>query len=352
MDRLLAAGGLAVLAAAATGQEVAQPRIESFQYASSVDGTAPLWADVGYVPDGRAKPLVAVMHGYSGDRSAVALDVQELAAEGVFAVAPDMRGHGASAGRFDSGGVEVCDLVDALLAAAARWPDEADPRNLNVVGYSGGGGNALAAAVRFPDMLHVAVSFFGISDYGWWYRSGGRPDCNEVMVAALGGTPDEVPAVYGARNFTAAAGNNGRTRLHLFWDEEETACPPGMIERFLATYHLAGYDRATTHVSHAGEERRWIHDYRAGNRDLSAADPLFLTDVKAAPGTLDLRAHGRLVVPGYVITRHFQVWIEDGQRGVATVEYDLTGERPHVTVVENPFGLQVRVVERGLWDRE
>jgi len=350
MARLLMMGSLAVLAFGAAGQETHGLRTESFSYAGTVDGTTPLWADAGYLADGKPKPLVAVMHGYSGDRHAVALDVQELAAEGVFAVAPDMRG-GESAGRFDSGGVEVCDIVDALLAAAARWPDETDPTNLNVVGYSGGGGNALAAMVRFPDLFHVAVSFFGISDYGWWYRSSGRPDCNERMVAALGGTPEELPQVYAARNFTAAAGNNGRTRLHLFWDEEERACPPGMTEEFLDVYRLAGHDRATVHLSHRADGRRWRHNYRAGNRDLSAADPLFLADIRAAPGPLDLPPRGRLVVPGYLITRHFQVWVEDGQRGVATIEYDLTGEAPRVTVVENPFGLQVRVVPHGLWER-
>lgn len=318
-------------------------RRETFHYVSSVDGTGPLYADVAYRADGRPKPVVVVMHGYSGSRQAVALDLEELAMQGVFAVAPDLRGQGDSAGKWDSGGLEIHDLVDAILEGVRRYPPEVDAANLNVVGYSGGGGNAIAAAVRFPDLFHVAVSFFGITDYAFWYRSRGRPDCNERMVAALGGPPEALPEVYAARNANLAVGNNGWTRLHFFWDESETMCPPAMVEAFLKGYRAHGFNRAATHLSREGDDKRWIHNYRAGNRDLSAADALFLLDVLApVPPGPRLPPRGRLTVCGYLVTRYFQVWIENGQRGVVTVSYDLDG--PHVEVVDNPAGHAVRIL--------
>jgi|YNPNPStandDraft_1061719.scaffolds.fasta_scaffold27104_2 dienelactone hydrolase len=332
------------LASALAGRtEAAAFRQETFHYASSVDGTGPLYADVRYRADGRPKPVVVVMHGYSGSRQAVSLDLEELAAQGVFAMAPDLRGQGDSAGKWDSGGLEIHDLVDAILEGVKRYPGEVQATHLNVVGYSGGGGNAIAAAVRFPDLFHVAVSFFGITDYAYWYHSQGRPDCNERMVAALGGPPEALPEVYAARNANLAAGNNGWTRLHFFWDESETMCPPAMIETFLAGYRAHGFDRAVTHVTGEGDARRWIHHYRAGNRDLSAADALYLPDIFAPlPPGPRLPPRGRLTVCGYLVTRAFQVWIEDGQRGVVTVDYDLAG--PRVRVVENPRGYTVRVL--------
>jgi len=342
---LLLAVVLGLWGCPSAAQGSGEPQPASFTYTSRVDGTGPLWADVAYVPDGQPKPLLAVMHGFAGDRALVAQDIRDLAVEGVFAVAPDMRGCGSSAGEFDGCGLQVCDLVDALTEAARLWPGEADAANLNVVGYSGGGGNAIAAAVRFPDLFQVVVSFFGISDYAYWYAHGATAaDCGQ-MRAACGGDPALVPDAYAARCLVPAAGNNGCSSLRFFWDEEEQRCPPAMIEAFLDVYRLAGHSRATTHVSQVGDEHRWVHGYRSSKPDLAAADPIFLADVPTPPGSLELPPVGRLVVPGYLITRWFQVWVEDGRQGVVTVDYNLTGSLPQVTVVDNPYDLRVRIVD-------
>ncbi len=324
------------------------PDRKTFDYASRVDGTAPLLADVAYVADGRRKPLLVVMHGYGGGREAVSLDLRELAPRGVFALAPDMRGRGGSAGRWDSGGLDVHDILDAVLAALARYPDEIDARNLNIVGYSGGGGNAIACMVRFPDLFQTAVSFFGISDYGGWHRSGGRPDCNQWMEAALDGTPDQVPGLFEARNAIPSAGNARCGRLHFFWDEDETMCPPAQVQAWLEGHCRTGLANAAVHISRRGDAKRWIHNYRTGNADLSAADDLYLPDVLAPKAASpSLPPVGRLVVPGYLVTRRFQVWIADGQRGQVTVAYDLTGPSPVIRVTDNPRRHAVRIKSAG-----
>jgi pimeloyl-ACP methyl ester carboxylesterase len=325
---------------------------QTIKYNSSADGTGPLLADVAMLPDGKPKPLLVVMHGYNGSKADVAQDLRELSARGVVAVAPDMRGRGGSRGKWDSGGLDVHDILDSVLETVRRYPKEIDARNLNVVGYSGGGGNAIACAVRFPDVFRTCVSFFGISDYAWWHRSKARPDCNEAMEHALGGTPDAVPEVYEARNATAAAGN-ALARLHFFWDARETNCPPQMIRDFLEAYRKSGRSDACDHESKPGDARRWQHGYRSGNRDLSAADEIFLKDVlvpDAAPPKLPRT--GKLVVNGYLVTRHFSVWIGDSRKGPVkgrvTVEYDLTGARPVVKVVENPRKYKVSIEDSPL----
>ncbi len=317
---------------------------ETFQYVSSADMTGPLLADVCFGRTGKPKPLVVVMHGYSGCRKDVAADIHDLALRGVVAVAPDMRGRGGSAGRWDSGGLDVHDILDAVVATFEKYAGEVDTMRLNIVGYSGGGGNAIACMVRFPDLFRTAVSFFGISNYGWWYKSKGRPDCNDIMEKVLGGRPDQIPEVYEARNFIPAAANACCGRLHFFWDEEETQCPPAMVEEWLSVHRAAGLENALTHVSRKSDVRRWIHAYRTVNADLKFADDIFLADfVRQVESDERLPACGRLVVPGYLVTRHFQVWIEDGQRGKVVVEYDLRGRSPVVKVVENPGGYSVYV---------
>jgi len=321
--------------------------VETFEYTSSVDGARPLYADASFRADGKPKPLLVVMHGYNGSRMDVRMDVTELSAKGVFAVAPDCRGRGGSAGVWDSGRFDVHDILDATLAAVKQYPADIDPRNLNIVGYSGGGGNTIACAVRFPDLFQTCVSFFGISDYAWWHRSNGRPDCNAVMEEALGGPPEAIPEVYTARNANPAAANATLARLHFFWDEEETQCPVAMVEEFIANYRSAGLTNVAVHVSHRGDANRWHHGYRSDHGSLrDAADSLFLPDVLAEKSSSPrLAPRGRLVVPGYLVTRRFQVWIEDGRQGQAVVEYDLRGRKPALRVVENPGNHKIRLLE-------
>ena len=323
---------------------------ETFAYHSSVDGTGPLYADIAFIPDGKLKPLLVVMHGYHNPRQAVALDVQQLAALGVVALAPDMRGQGDSAGRFDSGAVEIHDIVDAISHAVSAYKGVVDPDNINLVGYSGGGANALSVATKFPDLLRVAVSFFGISDYALWYETKGRPDCSEIMVRTVGGTPDEVPARYEARNTLLAAGNNGLTRIHLFWDAEETGCPPILDTEFIAASRAAGHDNLVIHETQPGDAVRWIHNYRAHELQLQHGDALFVPEILA--GTTPppkLPPKGELVAAGYVVTKAFSVWVGDGTEGWVRVAYDLTGAEAKVEVVENPRGCEVRVEASRSW---
>lgn len=315
----------------------------TIQYSSSFDGTQPLLADVRFAPNGLKKPVVLIMHGYSGDRKACRLDLEELSQRGVVAITPDMRGRGGSAGTWDSGGLDVHDAVDAALAAIREFPDEADASNINIVGYSGGGGNAIAAGCRFPDLFNTAVSFFGIPDYAGWWRDNTRPDCMKIMQEILG-TPDDQPANYEARDMIPAAGNAMKTLWWFFWDSEETMCPPSCVEAWMSAHAAAGGETRRS-VTGPGDAARWIHNYRSGNRDLSLADDLFMPGINAGPvgGGLGLPPVGELVVPGYLVTRRFRVVVADGGRGGVRIRYRFDGAKAQVEVIDNPRDLPVRI---------
>lgn len=328
-----------------------KPLLRMLRYASSADGTRPLLADLCFVPTPRRLPLIVVLHGYNGDRRAVRPDILRLAARGFFAVAPDLRGRGGSGGRWDSGGLDVLDIRDAVLAALQKYADQIDPANLNVLGYSGGGGNAIACFVRFPDLFRVAVSFFGIPDYAAWHRSRGRPDCNRIMEATLGGPPRRLPALYAARNAIPAAGNNGQTRLHLFWDAAETACPGAMDEAFVRASRAAGHRNIVTHRSRVRDALRWHHGYSTQHPELIAAEERFLPEMlRGSIPPPELPHAGRLVVPGYLVTRRFALWLSPakhpellGQSGTAEVDYtlDVTGARFQVRALTPGHHLRI-----------
>lgn len=342
---LVGIAGLLLTGRSVVAQGVAdETRFERLTYRSSVDGTAPLHADVAFRPGTGRKPVLLVMHGYTGTRKHVTADLKQLAPKEIFVIAPDLRGCGDSAGRWDSGGLDVHDIVDAARAALERWPEETDAKRVSVLGYSGGGGNAISCAVRFPDVFSTCISFFGISDYAEWHRSRSRADMIRRLEAALGGTPEAVPDQYAARNANAAAGNVVSGRVHLFWDVEERNCPPKMVEEFVRNHHLAGGNRVEAHISRPGDTARWRHGYRSAIDDLAKADAVFLPSVtRAVEGGLDLPKRGRLVVPGYLVTRRFSVWVEDGTRGAVTVDYDQRGEEVRVDVVENLGDWKVRI---------
>src|SRR6059058_6416292 len=102
---------------------VARPIVEEdFSYHSSRDGVGPLWATAVYDPMGAELPVVVVMHGYQGEGADTLETCERLARKGCLALAVDMRGRGESAGRRDSGGVEILDIYDAIVEAARRFP--------------------------------------------------------------------------------------------------------------------------------------------------------------------------------------------------------------------------------------
>jgi len=321
-------------------------RIQTLKYASSVDGTK-LVFDACFKPSSQKLPLIAVLHGYSGSKEHCRSDIVRLAEKGVFAIAPDIRGRGASAGKFDSGGLDAMDIYDAVQACCRKFAGQIDASNLNVIGYSGGGGNVFSCFARFPDTYRVAASFFGVPDYAELYRTTNRSDVKRILVATLGGTPRQKSAAYAARNFTPAAGNNRQTRFHIFWDEKETACPGSLDEGFIRV----GHRNCVRHRSRPRDQYRWRHGYTTDSPDLVNAENLFVPEIlKRRVPAPQLPSAGTLIVPGYVVTRHFQIWVQPekqpallGRSGVAKVEYRLGAGRPEFRVLSVSRGHFVRL---------
>ncbi len=68
-----------------------------------------------------------------------------------------------------------------------------------------------------------------------------------------------------------------------------------------------------------------------------------MPDVKSQGGaSLELPRSGRLVVPGYLVTRRFSVWIGDGQQGRCEISYEQGSPGTQIRVLSNPSGIPIR----------
>ena len=297
---------------------------ESLVYGSSVSHLAPLKAWTAHRPDGKPKPVVVLMHGFGepilrhGGRR-MRGSVRYYALKGLYAIAVDLRGREESSGQRDDGGLEVMDIYDAVQAALRKHPEETDSDCINIIGWSGGGGNTFSAVTRMPDLFSNAAAFYGITDYGHWAETSFKG----ALEPNIGGTPQEVPDRYAARNSLLGVVNNAYTNFHFFWDEQETICPVWMDTEYRRIAEELGYRNITAHESKERDKFRWLH---AGGDRASAVEsericmPLFTERNNPAPR---LAPSGRLTVLGYLMTRRFGTLFGQGNDAVVRLDYEL-----------------------------
>lgn len=350
----------------------AAPVTQTYWYASTVTSgaTGPilLRAELNYDNARPNAPIAVVMHGYSptnGNLDSVRPHAQRLRDHGFFAISVAMRGRDGSAGVRDSGGLEIHDIYDAVESLKNEFPALVDPSNVHITGYSGGGGNVMSAITRFPDYFRVGSSFFGMSDYGYdpvdgWYNNGagGR---TSILDQDVGDPNSQVPAVldrYRARASNLAASNSRAVEVHLFVNDNETICPPVNHLSFEAnggthvTLHtgLSGSpqyeDFNGNGVEDFGERQLWPHGFPSAGEQEAAErwyrDRLLAGDIPEPA----LPPVGSLIVPGFLVTRAFEVWPGDGQQTAGVVDYELsaTSARFELFVTGSDTGVPIDLV--------
>ncbi|WP_006786815.1 2-succinyl-6-hydroxy-2,4-cyclohexadiene-1-carboxylate synthase [Thiorhodospira sibirica] len=94
---------------------------------------------------------VSFLHGFLGSGADWQPWREDLQAQGLMVLAPDMPGHGVTPGPF-----EDCADFDSTVAALAQWLEAQHPGPVHLVGYSMGGRLALALALRYPQQIQSA----------------------------------------------------------------------------------------------------------------------------------------------------------------------------------------------------
>ncbi len=297
-------------------------------YTSSHDGVT-LYMRVIYPDGGTNRPIIAVMHGYSGAMEHVYAAQEILADRGLFTVAPAMRGRDGSGGVPDDSAWELTDIVDAIEAVKQLYPAETDEDNVNLLGYSGGGGNVFGCLSKFPDTFRFAAAFFGMSDYGHdptygWYAYGGT-GYQATLRQRIGGAPEEVPDRYMARNSLLAVENNRYTTFQMYVDEEENVCPAYNDTTYLRLAENLGHTNVSLNMSGPDSLHRWLHGYPPGSH-LVYAFSLFVPYIMLGSyPPPDLEPVGHQTVLGYLSVTPYRIVLGDGMSEVAGMSYDVSG---------------------------
>lgn len=259
------------------------------------------------------QPVAAVLHGFAENIDAITdQTMQHYAAAGCLALAVAMRGRNGSDGSPDASGLEIGDIIDAVIDARTRYATASQVAAFPA-GYSGGGGNAHACWAKAPDFWTGYTAHFGMSDYGadptmGWYQTNGYDAAIEAMVGA---TPDEDLAAYQAREHAKAiphalAMSGTRRRVTMLHDQSDSA---------VAVIHS---DRVRDLVANAGLSSRlrylrstdgsYAHGYPDVVPGLITAEPLWMPQaVRLEPWKVP--AAGRLYVCGWVQTKRFSVFL-------------------------------------------
>lgn len=233
----------------------------------------------------------------------------------------DMRGRAFSQGKADCNQLELIDVWDAVQTAKKRYG-----RYLireDVVYFesgSGGGGNALTLAAKFPDLFSSVTALYPISDYAMFFEQDKTGEFRDELLPWIGYDPAERKVAYQVRSAAFLSGNilspifmaHGTADARITVDHARLfsqAMRAAGKENLLwymelpavgGSGHLDGVtDRQKQQICLQSEELRRKH-----------RTPVRLPET------------GTMTVGGYLITRWFRIFLEPLD-SVAVVRYDL-----------------------------
>jgi len=379
---LLVTIGLARRELETVRQQLGELEWTSLSYESSVDGTGPLHALALWPRDGRPLKLLVMMHGYTETAADYFSAGCHWARQGRLVLLPDMRGRHSelrypmellarrrplplpgwrtvlslvarplaegdyrSGGKPDSGGVEVLDIRDAVALARRQFGDRL-ARGVDIVGYSGGGTSALLAAIRFPDIFDRVIAFFPIVDFAsqeaHLRRLGRAPHAQ--LLSWLGGGPRQAAGRYAARRLLDGLGNLRWTGTLVLGDSEDESCPVEALERLARRAGELPSIRVL--VSRPADSPRWHHD--TADEDAALHEAAWPRPVEG-----ERAWGGDWMVLGYLVMPQVEVWLGDGQQGLARCKVSRTDDNLTVCLepVDLPAGTRARVRVRiaGRW---
>lgn len=317
-------------------------------YDSSIDAIAALPYRYCHPSGASDIPIAIVMHGFGGDYGAISDSILASVAQyNLFAVAVGMRGRSGRTGPVDCSGREIHDIYDALVAIRTAHAAVVDPTDAAIIGYSGGGGNALAAACKFPDSWLAVVDNFGMSDYGRdgtdsWYYDGTGTGYQSTMALWIGGTPVAMPDAYYARDATAAILNYSGGKLFMFHDDADSSVDVKHSQRVAAILAGAGRTNYAYAETGAGDNPRWLHGYPEPGTELARSIDTWASHVRfRTTPAWTIPASGTITVIGYIVSKRFAIWLGTGVNEVATVAYDTATDSYTVTPLTGSMAVSI-----------
>lgn len=238
---------------------------------------------------------------------------------GFLTVQVDMRGRAYSSGEPDANGYELYDFLDALDYVRTVYAEHIDDaERVHFLGGSGGGGNALAIAGRFPDLFASVVALYGISDYAEWYRGDGIGEFRDEMDIWIGFSPDQNAEAYAARSGITALPNLF-SPLYLVHGETDIRVPASHSRNYAEAAALLQKPVEYWEIEGVGSN---AHLGNITPKQQVKLDAFIHAALHSHIRTPALPVSGLLVVPGYVRTRHFDVMLDSVDQ-IGLVTFDL-----------------------------
>jgi pimeloyl-ACP methyl ester carboxylesterase len=298
--------------------------------------------EISYPTDkGVSLPVVALMAGWKdGADSFSDTDIKRIADYGFMVVVVSKRGNNGGQGTPDASGREIYDICDAVNYVRNCYPYSvfASQTIAAIVGYSGGGGNALAAACKFPDFWSIVVDYFGISDYGYtsdgWWQEFAPGTYRDGIEAQIGGSPATVPNNYRARHSAEAIANYTGGHVYVYHDVADVSVKVIHSQRIISA--LAAIGNCTGNISTSADAIRWFHSYPTTGTPLIIAETTWSSAIKNSQ-SWTIPTSGTVTVIGYIVTKLFAIWLNTngtaitGIDAVATVTYNTASDTYTIT---------------------
>lgn len=234
----------------------------------------------------------------------------------------DMRGRKFSTGQPDCNGYELYDFYDAYKYIIRNYSEYiSDTSQVYFVGGSGGGGNGYALAGKFPDLFCSAVIMCGISDYANWFREDSIGEFRDEMLPWIGYSPEENPEAYRSRSGITTV-NNLLTPIYIIHGETDVRVPVSHARNFVIEGKKKRKDIYYLELKNVGTRQHWgnISEKQEKEKMKVQGKGLEFHEPPRLP------KKGRMIVAGYLITKHFEVFM-DSIDSVGEVKYNLDRKR-------------------------
>lgn len=235
----------------------------------------------------------------------------------------DMRGRAFSEGKQDCNGYELHDVIDAVEYVKKHYAAYiSDAETVYYYGGSGGGGNGYEILNKFPDYFAAATVMCGISDYARWYQDDyAVGEFRDEMDVWIGCAPDQNPMAYQSRS-----GLHGIRNLHtpLFIAHGNTDLRVQICQARLYVAEAARIGKGDLvsyyEMDGVGTRQHFGNATPEQMEEMSRRDAAHRV---AHQTPVSLPEKGSLWVHGYLVTKHFSVWLDSVDK-VAELTYDLS----------------------------
>lgn len=231
----------------------------------------------------------------------------------------DMRGRAFSDGQADCNGFELFDVIDAVEFAKKKYADYIiSPETVLFEAGSGGGGNAYALAVKFPDYFSHIALYSGMSDYEVWYKNDKSGEFRDELDVWIGSV--ENSEAYASRSGIAGL-KNLCSPISIVHGETDIRVPAYHARNFVKKADELGKSSLVEYLELKGVGAGGHFSYITPEQNQEMLN-FILNGHMNNLSPVKIPRKGSMAICGYLVTKEFSIILNDINR-VAEINYDL-----------------------------